>query len=118
MIALAVHDLVDDTDLAAGRTIAGTGTLSLDGAVGRIDSVGLKVLAAVDEGADVFLAPADQADVARTVVPDDVDLQIVGVDTFAEAREQLRAAAPLVEEADATSSVQPADDRCRFERAA
>lgn len=118
MIALAVHDLVDGTDLAAGRTIAGTGTLSLDGAVGRIDSVGLKVLAAIDEGADVFLAPAGQADLARAAVPDDVDLRVVGVATFAEAREQLRAAAPVVEAVDTTSSTQPADDQCRFERAA
>lgn len=89
MISLAVYDLVDDTDLAAGRRIAGTGTLDLDGRVGRIDNIELKVPAALAQGAQVFVVPASQAVAARSAVPADADLQVIGVDTFDDARTAL-----------------------------
>lgn len=85
MIALSVLDLVDDGDLARGRRIAGTGTLALDGSVGVIDGIELKVPAAVGEGADVFLAPASQAEAARSAVPDGSGLTVLGVETFDDA---------------------------------
>jgi PDZ domain-containing protein len=86
MIALAVFDLVDDSDLAAGRRIAGTGTLALDGRVGPIDQIELKVLVAARSGAGVFLVPSSQAEVARAAVPASSDMRVIGVDTFADAR--------------------------------
>jgi PDZ domain-containing protein len=89
MIGLAVYDLVDDTDLAAGRRIAGTGTLGLDGRVGPINSVELKVPAALRQGAQVFLAPASQAEAARSAVPAGSDLRVIAVDTFDDARAAL-----------------------------
>ena len=89
MIGLAVYDLVDDTDLAAGRRIAGTGTLGLDGRVGPINSVELKVSAALRQGAQVFLAPASQAEAARSAVPAGSDLRVIAVDTFDDARAAL-----------------------------
>jgi PDZ domain-containing protein len=94
MISLAVYDLVDDVDLAAGRRIAGTGTLAIDGRVGPIDNIALKVPAAVREGAQVFIAPARQARAARAAVPAGSDLAVIGVDTFDDARTALRRAAP------------------------
>lgn len=95
MIGLAVYDLVDDGDLAAGRRVAGTGTLALDGRVGRIDSVELKVRVAASAGAQVFLAPAAQADAARSAVSSGSDLRVIGVETFDAARSALARAEPV-----------------------
>jgi PDZ domain-containing protein len=89
MMSLALYDLVAGTDLAAGRRIAGTGTLDIDGRVGPIDNVDLKVPAALRAGGDVFLVPAGQAEVARSAVPAGSDLQVIGVDTFDAARTAL-----------------------------
>ena len=37
MLTLAIYDLITEDDIAAGRTIVGTGTISVDGTVGEID---------------------------------------------------------------------------------
>ncbi len=108
MIGLAIFDLVDDEDLARGRRIAGTGTLALDGTVGPIDSIDLKVPAAAREGAEVFIAPRNQADAARAAVPRGSDLSVIGVGTFAEARRAL-ARADATATATATSA-----EACRY----
>lgn len=111
MIGLAVFDLIDDDDLAAGRRIAGTGTLALDGRVGRIDNIDLKVTAALAEGADVFVAPSSQADVAAAAVPDGADLVVIGAETFEEAMSQLRDTAG---DAEHDTDVAAATPMCRF----
>jgi PDZ domain-containing protein len=89
MTGLAIFDLVVDDDLADGRRIAGTGTLALDGTVGTIDGIDLKVAAAAREGADVFVAPAPQAAEARAVLPPGSPMTVVAVDTFDDARTAL-----------------------------
>lgn len=86
MIALAVYDQSDPSiDLAAGRRIAGTGTITSQGAVGRIGGVDLKALAAHRRGADVFLVPEAQAAAARESLPADSPMTIIPVTTFAGA---------------------------------
>lgn len=107
MLGLAIFDLVDEVDLARGRRIAGTGTLALDGTVGTIDGIELKVPAAVREGADVFVAPAAQAGIARSAVPAGSGLTVIGVDTFDAAR------AALGREGGSASGTAP-DQPCRF----
>jgi len=94
MIALSVYDLVADDDLAAGREIAGTGTIDADGEVGPIGGIELKVLAASAAGADVFLAPQQQGEAARGAVPEGSDLQVVEVATAEQAVRALSGAAP------------------------
>ena len=95
MIALTVFDKAsDDVDLAAGRVIAGTGTIDLAGHVGPIGGVDLKILAAQREGAEVFLTPRVDAPAAKAALPDDSPLQIVVVDTFDQARQALVNTAP------------------------
>lgn len=89
MIALSVYDLVDGADLAAGREIAGTGTIDADGSIGPIGGIELKVLAAHGVGADVFLAPEGQGEAARGALPGGSDLQILEVATADEAVEAL-----------------------------
>lgn len=91
MIALTVYDLADPIDLAGGRTVAGTGTIDLDGRVGAVGGVGAKVVAARDSGAELFLVPADEAAQAREAAGDDLD--IVAVSTIEEAIGALREAA-------------------------
>jgi PDZ domain-containing protein len=69
-------------DLTHGREIAGTGTIQCGGEVGPIGGIQQKVAAAEDEGAAVFLAPADNAAEARAVAD---DIEIVPIDTFDDA---------------------------------
>lgn len=94
MIALAVYDQADATvDLAAGRSIAGTGTLTSDGAVGPVAAVDLKARAAAARGADIFLAPAAQAVQAADLLPATSELEIVGVTSLQDAVGVLQAGA-------------------------
>jgi PDZ domain-containing protein len=83
MTALTVYDELSSVDVAAGRTIAGTGTLAIDGTVGEIGGIEAKARAAEAAGAQLFLAPATQADAARTVLGDRVP--VVGVRSFEDA---------------------------------
>lgn len=83
--ALAVYDLIEDSDLAAGRVIATTGTMDLEGNVGPIGGVEQKTVAATRQGAELFLVPSDELD----QVPSS-DLEVVGVETLEEAIEALR----------------------------
>jgi PDZ domain-containing protein len=59
MLTLGILDLVGDDDLTDGSLIAGTGTIAADGTVGPIGGIPLKMVAARDIGADLFLVPAD-----------------------------------------------------------
>lgn len=83
MIALTVYDLADPGDLTAGRRIAGTGTIDLDGEVGPVGGVDAKVVAARNAGATVFLVPEYEASLARELAGD--DLEIVPVATLDDA---------------------------------
>jgi PDZ domain-containing protein len=59
MLSLGILDLVGDTDLTGGSLVAGTGTIDADGDVGPIGGIQLKMVAARDIGAELFLVPAD-----------------------------------------------------------
>lgn len=109
MLGLAIYDLVDDVDLAAGRRIAGTGTLMVDGTVGPISDIELKVAAATREGAQVFMAPSSQAAQALAAVPDGSELRVIGVDTFDDASSALRRTAGRAPERDS-----PGSSICQF----
>jgi PDZ domain-containing protein len=91
LIALTVYDLADPGDLAAGRTIAGTGTIELDGDVGPVGGVDAKVVAAREAGASVFLVPAGELALAQSAAGDDIE--IIPVATVEEAITALTEAA-------------------------
>lgn len=110
MIGLAVLDLVDDDDLAEGRRIAGTGTLGIDGTVGTIDDIDLKVTAAAREGAAIFLAPDAQVPDARRAVPRGSDLTVIGVDSFDTAHAALQR-----QDDEPAASGPPAPPACRMQ---
>jgi PDZ domain-containing protein len=59
MLTLGILDLVGDDDLTGGAVVAGTGTIDAEGAVGPIGGIALKMVAAKDIGAQLFLVPAD-----------------------------------------------------------
>ncbi len=94
MFAITIFDLVAEEDLLGGRRVAGTGTLELDGRVGRIGSIQQKVFAAQEEGYTIFLAPASQAAEAQAVAND--RMLIIPVETFQDALAALRAAPDAV----------------------
>jgi PDZ domain-containing protein len=65
MLTLGILDLVGDDDLTGGSVIAGTGTIDAEGAVGPIGGIPLKMVAARDIGAELFLVPADNCAEAK-----------------------------------------------------
>lgn len=83
MLALTVYDRLDSGDLTAGRVVAGTGTIGVDGDVGPVGGVRAKVETARRAGAEVFLVPAPQADQARASASD--SMEVVAVSTLEEA---------------------------------
>ena len=84
MFSLGIIDTVTPGDLTGGKHIAGTGTISPDGAVGPIGGIGQKMRGARSSGASLFLAPAANCDEVAGHIPD--GLQVVRVENLAEAR--------------------------------
>ncbi len=64
MFSLEIYTQLKGINLRDGRQIAGTGTISPDGTVGRIGGIDKKVVAADKEGATIFFAPDDEIDPA------------------------------------------------------
>ncbi len=58
MLTLGILDLVGEEDLTGGAVVAGTGTIDRDGTVGPIGGIALKMVAAEDIDAELFLVPA------------------------------------------------------------
>ena len=87
MFALGIIDKVGPTDLTGGRFIAGTGTIDPAGNVGAIGGIQLKMIAARDKGASVFLAPAGNCSDVRGNIP--AGLEVVKVSTLSQALSDL-----------------------------
>lgn len=69
MMSLSLYNHLQDRDLTKGRKIAGTGTLSENGAVGEISGIKYKLLGAEKEHADIFFVPSgDNYKEAKKVV--------------------------------------------------
>lgn len=89
MFALGILDKIGPEDLTGGRFVAGTGTIDVSGAVGPIGGIPLKLIAARDKGATVFLVPA--ANCAEATRKPPAGLQLVRVETLAGAVDALEA---------------------------
>ena len=87
VFSLAVYDRITPGDLVAGRHLAGTGTISAEGAVGPIGGIQSKVVGAEAAGATVFLVPADNCEDLTGVR---TDLRLVRVATLEEAVDALQ----------------------------
>jgi Lon-like protease len=88
MLALAAYDQASEEDLAAGRVIAGTGTIDLRGGVGRVGGIAQKVAAARSDGATVFVVGEGDGDAARSAAGD--DLEVIVASTLSDAIDALR----------------------------
>ena len=69
MFTLSIIDKLTPEDLTAGRRIAGTGEIALDGAVGPVGGVAEKLVAVHRLGVTTFLIPAENCDSVRGRVP-------------------------------------------------
>lgn len=84
MFALAVYDKITPGELTGGATVAGTGSMGIDGAVGPIGGITHKLVGAQEAGATWFLAPAGNCPEVVGNVPD--GLHVAKVSTFDDAR--------------------------------
>lgn len=91
MFALGILDTVTPGDLTGGKHIAGTGTITPDGAVGPIGGIAQKMHGARTGGATLFLAPAENCDDVLGHIPS--GLQVVKVENLAGARKAVELAA-------------------------
>lgn len=92
IFALGIYDQLTAGDLVAGRDIAGTGTIDVDGTVGPIGGIREKIHGAEDAGAEMFLVPAENC---SDVVDLETDLDLVRVDDLDAAVRALSGAGPL-----------------------
>ena len=83
MFSLGIIDRMTPGDMTGGNAVAGTGTMSYDGRVGAIGGIAQKMWGAHDDGAQWFLAPADNCSDVVGHVPD--GLHVVSVSTRDEA---------------------------------
>jgi PDZ domain-containing protein len=67
VFSLAAVDKLTTGDINGGKFVAGTGSITPDGAIGPIGGITHKMVTAQKVGATVFLVPADNCDEARTV---------------------------------------------------
>lgn len=101
MFSLQIYDQLVEEDILGSHKIAGTGTISPDGTVGRIGGAAKKVVAAEEQGVEYFFAPNDTipAEVLE-VLPEtqtnydeaseaaeaiDANLEVIPVETFSDA---------------------------------
>ncbi|MEX1077663.1 MAG: PDZ domain-containing protein [Homoserinimonas sp.] len=85
MFALGIVDKLTPGAMTGGEEVAGTGTLTASGQVGRIGGIRQKLYGAVDSGAAWFLAPAGNCGEVVGHIPD--GLNVFSVSTLDDALE-------------------------------
>lgn len=86
MLSLAIYNKISNVDLTKGRTVVGTGTIDLNGNVGKIDGIKYKLLGAKKNNADIFLCPKENYEEALKVKNKyNLKMKIYSVETFDEA---------------------------------
>jgi PDZ domain-containing protein len=92
VFALQAVDLLTKGDLSGGLRIAATGTITVDGKVGAIGGIKQKIVIASKEGAQLFLAPADNFEEAEAKAKAlGTPMKVVSVRTLQEAMDQIQA---------------------------
>jgi Lon-like protease len=91
IFALAIYDTLTPGALLDGLHVAGTGNIGSTGDVGPIGGIPQKIAAASEEGASLFLAPADNCD--EVIGTDSGDMQVVRIETLDDAIAAVEAAA-------------------------
>lgn len=98
MFTLEIINQLLEEDITKGYNVAGTGTMASDGSVGRIGGIDQKIIAADNEGIEIFFAPDDEAEGAAETNYDvametagkiDSDMEVVPVKTVDDALDYL-----------------------------
>lgn len=79
VFSLEIYNQLVPEDITAGKRIAGTGTITLAGEIGRIDGVKYKIMAAKEAGVDLFIVPAENFETASQFAG---DLKLLEVETI------------------------------------
>ncbi|MFD1394659.1 SepM family pheromone-processing serine protease [Kroppenstedtia eburnea] len=92
MFSLEIINQLENGDLTRGYRVAGTGTISPEGEVGQIGGIQHKIVAADEEGADIFFVPADirpgdsnEKKALRTAKEIGADMKVIPVKSLREA---------------------------------
>lgn len=88
MFALGIIDKLTEESLTGANTIAGTGTIAIDGSVGPIGGINQKMLGAKRDGARYFLVPDGNWSEAKDNVPS--GMTAIRVATLDQALQTLR----------------------------
>jgi len=85
---LALLDTLTPGSLTGGKKVAATGTINPAGTVGQIGGLRQKTITVERAGADVFLVPIDEVDIAQKAA-EGTDLKVIGVRTVDDALQAL-----------------------------
>ncbi|WP_422123614.1 SepM family pheromone-processing serine protease [Planococcus sp. X10-3] len=103
MFTLEIINQLLDEDITQGYDVAGTGTMESEGEVGRIGGIDQKVMAADNDGMEIFFAPDDEISgdgvsnyqiAVETAEAIGTDMDIVPVKTLQDALEYLEQLQP------------------------
>lgn len=91
MLSLAIYNKLTKNDITCGKNIVGTGTIDVDGKVGKIAGVEEKLLGAYHKKADIFIVPEENyEETINYKNKKNYDIEIISVKTFDETLEKLR----------------------------
>lgn len=97
MFSLEIYNQLTKEDITKGYHIAGTGTIDVDGTVGPIGGIELKIIAADKAGAEIFFAPNEKGAkdsnyraAVKTAKDIGTKMKIVPVDSFDDAVRYLK----------------------------
>jgi len=99
MFAMGIYDVLTPGSLTEGATIAGTGEIDARGRVGAIGGIQQKLVGAQDDGAKLFLVPADNCAEALDGHYDPDKMRLVKATTLEAAIKDVQA---WVDDPDAT----------------
>jgi PDZ domain-containing protein len=91
MFATGIYDVLTPGSLTGGKAIAGTGEIDSEGAVGAIGGIQQKLVGAQDDGARLFLVPADNCAEALAGHHDPERMRLVKVETLDDAVADVKA---------------------------
>jgi Lon-like protease len=103
MFTLEILNQLLDEDITKGYNVAGTGTMESNGEVGRIGGIDQKIIAADNDGVEIFFAPDDEvhegvesnyALAKKTAEKIGTDMKVVPVKTVNDALDYLEELQP------------------------
>ena len=82
MFTLEIYNQLVEEDITGGRRIAGTGTINLEGEIGRIDGVEQKIITSEINNAVLFFVPVDNYEAAAATAR---TIEVVAIETIDDA---------------------------------